>query len=81
MRENTSSAKSPPALNAGEAEQMKASADGVRMTLMFNFNNRARPESYAMRDYIAEGAIGRINSRQARWIRRCGLLRRPSLNL
>ena len=36
----------------------------AKRTLMFNFNNRARP-SYAMMDYIAKGAVGRINSCQA----------------
>ena len=63
----------PPALNAREALRMKAAADKGKRTLMFNFNNRARPESYAMRDYIADGTIGRINSCQAKWIRRTGI--------
>jgi predicted dehydrogenase len=40
---------------------------------MFNFNNRARPEAYAMRDYFRSGAVGRINSAQAMWIRRNGI--------
>jgi predicted dehydrogenase len=41
--------------------------------LMFNFNNRARPESYAMKSYIADGTVGAINSAQAKWIRRTGI--------
>jgi len=63
----------PPALNAREMARMVAAAKKARRTLMFNFNNRARPESYAMRDYIAAGVVGRINSCQAKWIRRAGI--------
>ena len=40
---------------------------------MFNFNNRARPESYALREYIDAGEVGVINSAQAKWIRRTGI--------
>lgn len=63
----------PPALNAREAAAMKLTAEKAKRTLMFNFNNRARPESYAIRDYIKEGAIGTINSCQAKWVRRTGI--------
>jgi predicted dehydrogenase len=63
----------PPALNAGEVEQMIAAADSSGKLLVFNFNNRARPESYAIRELIADGRIGTINSAQARWIRRKGI--------
>lgn len=63
----------PPALNAREALRMKTAAEAAKRTLMFNFNNRARPESYAIRDYIADGTIGRINSCQTKWIRRVGI--------
>ena len=38
----------PPALSAAEMTRMKAAAEKSRRRLMFNFNNRARPESYAM---------------------------------
>ena len=40
---------------------------------MFNFNNRARPEAYAMMEYIRKGAVGQINSAQALWVRRTGI--------
>jgi predicted dehydrogenase len=40
---------------------------------MFDFNNRARPESQAIIRYIREGVIGRINSAQAFWCRRAGI--------
>ena len=63
----------PPALNAKEVAEMKQAADDAGKTLMFNFNNRARPESYAMRSYIESGQLGTINSAQAKWIRRTGI--------
>ncbi|HUR60135.1 MAG TPA: Gfo/Idh/MocA family oxidoreductase [Opitutaceae bacterium] len=63
----------PPALNAKEMTEMKAAAEKAKRTLMFNFNNRARPESYAMMEHITQGAVGTINSCQAKWIRRTGI--------
>jgi len=63
----------PPALNAAEMTELKSTAESTGRTLMFNFNNRARPESYAMRGYINDGTIGTINSCQAKWIRRAGI--------
>ncbi|MEX2044497.1 MAG: Gfo/Idh/MocA family oxidoreductase, partial [Opitutus sp.] len=63
----------PPAINAREAAVMKVTAEKAKRTLMFNFNNRARPESYAIRDYIKDGVIGTINSCQAKWVRRTGI--------
>lgn len=63
----------PPALSAVEVAEMKEAAEKSGKTLMFNFNNRARPESYALRDYLESGEVGRINSAQAKWIRRTGI--------
>lgn len=63
----------PPALNAAEVESMIAAADSAGKLLMFNFNNRARPESYKMMELIGNGTVGRINSAQAKWIRRTGI--------
>jgi predicted dehydrogenase len=63
----------PPALTAADVSEMEAAAKKSSRVLMFNFNNRARPESYAMREYIRSGAVGRINSAQASWIRRNGI--------
>jgi predicted dehydrogenase len=63
----------PPALNAREARALATAAAKAKRTLMFDFNNRARPESFAMMDYIRQGAVGRVNSAQARWIRRTGI--------
>jgi len=63
----------PPALNAVEARRMKDAAARRKRVLLFDFNNRARPEAYAMRAYIEAGEVGRINSAQALWIRRTGI--------
>ena len=63
----------PPALNATEVNVMKLASEKAGKTLMFNFNNRARPESYALRRYIEAGEVGQINSAQAKWIRRTGI--------
>ena len=60
-------------MNASEVEEMKLAAESAGKTLMFNFNNRARPESYALRKYIEAGDVGTINSAQAKWIRRTGI--------
>ncbi len=63
----------PPALNAREVRAMIAAAARAKKTLLFNFNNRARPEAVAMMDYIRQGRVGRVNSAQAKWIRRTGI--------
>ncbi|HMP83418.1 MAG TPA: Gfo/Idh/MocA family oxidoreductase [Verrucomicrobiota bacterium] len=63
----------PPATNARDVQTMAATAAKMKKTLMFNFNNRARPEACAMMGYINMGQVGRINSAQARWIRRTGI--------
>lgn len=63
----------PPALNAKEAKEMKTAAEKSGKLLMFDFNNRARPESCAMMEYIKQGVVGRINSAQAKWVRRTGI--------
>jgi predicted dehydrogenase len=63
----------PPSINAKEAEEMKKAAEKNKKILMFDFNNRARPEVQALMSYIRAGEIGTINSAQALWIRRCGI--------
>ena len=63
----------PPALNASEMAEMLTASKKAGKTLMFDFNNRARPESQAMMKYIKEGTVGKINSAQAAWIRRAGI--------
>lgn len=63
----------PPALHAAEVEQILAAREKAGTVLMFNFNNRARPESREIKKWIDEGKVGRINSAQAKWIRRTGI--------
>ena len=63
----------PPALNAKEVKEIIAAAAKAGRKVLFNFNNRARPEAQAMMAYIKQGVVGRINSAQARWIRRTGI--------
>jgi len=63
----------PPALNARETEAMCDAAARAGKILMFNFNNRARPEAQAIMDFIQRGGVGRINSAQAQWIRQTGI--------
>lgn len=63
----------PPALSAEEAADMLAAATKSGKRLMFNFNNRARPESQAMIGYIKSGEAGEILAAQAKWIRRTGI--------
>jgi predicted dehydrogenase len=63
----------PPALDAAEMTEMMAASEKAKRKLMFNFNNRARPEAYAMMEYVKKGTVGRINSAQALWIRRTGI--------
>lgn len=63
----------PPALNASEVREMITTAESSGKTLMFNFNNRARPESREIKKRIEAGEVGVINSAQAKWIRRTGI--------
>ena len=63
----------PPALNAPQVEEMIAARDKAGKFLMFNFNNRARPESREMMKMISAGDAGKINSAQAKWCRRTGI--------
>lgn len=63
----------PPALRASQVEEMIAVAEKSGTRLMFNFNNRARPESLAMKAYVDSGVTGTINSAQAKWARRTGI--------
>lgn len=63
----------PPALNAEETAKMAEEAAKSGKILMFDFNNRARPEAQALMKYIRNGDVGKINSAQALWVRRCGI--------
>ena len=63
----------PPALTADEVEEMQSIAEAIGKQLMFNFNNRARPESREMMKLINSGEVGTINSAQSKWVRRTGI--------
>lgn len=63
----------PPAISAPEVEEMITARDKAGKFLMFNFNNRARPESREMMKFIESGVVGKINSAQAKWARRTGI--------
>lgn len=63
----------PPALSAAEVLEMIVAAEASGKRLMFNFNNRARPDSQAMKAYVDAGVVGTIHSAQAKWIRRTGI--------
>jgi len=63
----------PPALNAQEAKDMAAASVENDRMLMFDFNNRARPEAQALMAYIKAGDVGTVNSAQGLWIRRTGI--------
>jgi len=63
----------PPALSAAELEEMIKVSEATGKKLMFNFNNRARPESREMKKLLQDGTLGEINSAQAKWARRTGI--------
>ncbi len=63
----------PPALCAADAARMADAAKSAGRVLEFNFNNRARPEAFALMEYVRAGEVGRINSAQAVWCRRYGV--------
>ena len=63
----------PPALSAPEVQNIIAASKKSGKHVMFNFNNRARPESQAMMKYVEQGQVGKVNSAQAKWIRRTGI--------
>jgi len=63
----------PPAISAPQVKEMIEARDAAGKMLMFNFNNRARPESREMMKAINEGKVGTINSAQAKWARRTGI--------
>lgn len=65
----------PPAMNASEVLEMKRTAEQCGRHLLFDFNNRIRPESLEIVHRIKSGVFGRINSAQAVWVRRSGIPR------
>ena len=63
----------PPVLNYKEMKALYEIWKKSGKVLMFDFNNRMRPEAIALKKYIDNGDVGEINSAQAVWIRRSGI--------
>lgn len=63
----------PPAINAEEMIAVAELAKETGKILMFDFNNRARPESEILKKEIDNNRLGDINSAEAEWIRRTGI--------
>jgi len=61
----------PPAINAQETVKMADAAREAMLVLMFDFNNRHRPESQILKEMVFDGKL--INSAQAYWVRRAGI--------
>ena len=63
----------PPTLDSKEMAKLKEASDKSGRILMFDFNNRSRPEALALEKYIKSGEVGTINSAEAMWVRRNGI--------
>ena len=63
----------PPAMNYEESVQMLEAANATNKHLVYDFNNRMRPESIEIMKLIQRDFFGRINSAQAVWVRRSGI--------
>ena len=63
----------PDAVSVSEAEKMKNAAEKSGKTLMVMRNNRYRPSTKFLKQYIAEGKMGEIYAGRCGWIRRRGI--------
>ena len=63
----------PDAINVEEAEKMKEASEKSGKTLMVIRNNRYRPTTKFLKQYIAEGKMGDIYAGRCGWIRRRGV--------
>ena len=63
----------PDAVSVSEAERMKNAAEQSGKTLMVMRNNRYRPSTKFLKQYIAEGKMGEIYAGRCGWIRRRGI--------
>ena len=63
----------PDAINALEAEKMKAAAEKSGKNLMVIRNNRYRPSTKFLKEYIKQGKMGEIYAGRCGWIRRRGI--------
>lgn len=63
----------PDAINASEAERMRATAEQYDRHLMVIRNNRFLPVSRYLKQFIEDGKMGDIYSGRCGWIRRRGI--------
>ena len=63
----------PDAVSVSEAEKMKNAAEQSGKALMVMRNNRYRPSTKFLKQYIAEGKMGEIYAGRCGWIRRRGI--------
>jgi len=63
----------PLARTAREGQKMVDAAKKAKRTLMVQFNNRFRPESQLLKQYIDDGVLGDIYFARCGWIRRNGI--------
>jgi predicted dehydrogenase len=63
----------PMAMNVGECRRMIAAAEERGLTLGLNLSFRFRPQSRALKDLAASGALGRVYYAHTRWFREFGL--------
>jgi len=71
----------PPAINAGQVAEMISAAKSAGIKLVWQFNNRFRPEAQWLWKHIfpsSESPIGNIVTAQAEWVRRNGIPGRGS---
>ncbi len=65
----------PMAMNAGEAEQMLATARACGRRLLVNLSYRFMPQSISLKREVESGSIGDIYFAKTSWLRRRGLPR------
>ena len=63
----------PDAINASEAEKMQKAAEENGKVLMAIRNNRYRPTTKYLKQFIADGKMGEIYAGRCGWIRRRGI--------
>jgi predicted dehydrogenase len=63
----------PLARNAKEGEKMVAAAKKAGRKFMIQFNNRYRPESKLLKEYVTSGEIGDVYFARCGWLRRNGI--------
>lgn len=63
----------PLARDAKEGAKMVAAAEKAGKKFMIQFNNRYRPESQLLKDYMTAGDLGNVYYARCGWIRRNGI--------